>query len=636
MAHVTLDWLPKAGAFREQYKAARGLEGQAAIDAVAALSRLDLDFVQTGAVDRLITSLRDTAGEWPGSGQPLRLAILSSSTTEHLHAALRVAALRHRVRIEIYQCDYGQYRQELLDGSSPLHAFHPDIALIAFDAHHLVASAGLDGEAEASEAPVERALAQLGTIWQLARERLGAVVLQQAALPLYPELLGENEHRLASSPAWFLDRFNVALRHHAAAAGVHVVSVDRHARRAGLAAWHDPAMWHRAKQEVSLHAAPFYGDLVARILGALRGLSSKVLVLDLDNTIWGGVIGDDGLDGIVLGQGSAAGEAFAGVQRYAAALGSRGIILAVCSKNDESVALRAFDEHPEMVLRRGHIVSFVANWDDKATNLRRIAREVNVGLDSLVFVDDNPFERNLVRGELPMVSVPEVPEDPALVPGCLAAAGYFEALSITADDRARLAQYKANRERQEMAETATDLDSYLRSLEMRLRVNRFGPVDLARTVQLVNKTNQFNLTTRRITDDEARAVMDDPRALGLTFRLADRFGDNGLIAVVIGRPEGDDDKALRLDNWLMSCRVLGRNVEEATLAVVAAQARALGYAALVGEFIPTAKNAMVREHYDRLGFVRIAEQPDGSVRYRMALDTLPQAHPSIVLEEALP
>ncbi len=248
------------------------------------------------------------------------------------------------------------------------------------------------------------------------------------------------------------------------------------------------------------------------------------------------------------------------------------MILAVCSKNDEANALEPFEKHPDMVLRRGDIASFVANWSNKADNIRAIAQELNIGLDSLVFVDDNPFERNLVRQELPMVAVPEVSDDPTGYPVALADAGYFEALSITDEDRERTAQYQGNRARDALKAAVTDLPSYLRGLEMRLVWKRFDKIGLQRIVQLINKTNQFNLTTRRYTDEDIVAVMGDPDAFGLQLRLLDRFGDNGIIAIIIGRLQ-PDVKDLYIDTWLMSCRVLGRQVEPTTLNLIAAGGR---------------------------------------------------------------
>ena len=379
--------------------------------------------------------------------------------------------------------------------------------------------------------------------------------------------------------------------------------------------------------------SPMYGEQVARVVGAMVGQSRKWLVLDLDNTLWGGVIGDDGLEGIVLGQGSAAGEAYLEFQRYAKGLMERGVVLAVCSKNDEENALLPFEQHAEMVLRRGDIACFVANWEDKATNLRRIARELNLGLDALVFVDDNPAERGLVRRELPMVAVPEMPEDPAEFVRVLAAAGYFEGVGVTAEDRERAAQYAANARRaagRSAAENGagagtTDLQSYLAGLRMELVWRPFDAAGRGRIVQLINKTNQFNLTARRVGEAEIERVMARTDVLALQFRLKDVYGDNGMIGVVLceaataerlaaagfaGVGVGASD--LYIDTWLMSCRVLGRQVEEAMMNVLAAQAGARGVRRIFGHYVPTAKNAMVREHYARMGFELVETAADGA------------------------
>jgi FkbH-like protein len=316
------------------------------------------------------------------------------------------------------------------------------------------------------------------------------------------------------------------------------------------------------------------------------------------------------------------GEAHLAVQRYALELSRRGIILAVSSKNDEANALEVFDKHPEMILRRRDIACFNANWDDKPKNLREIARKLNIGIDSLVFVDDNPFERNLVRAELPEVAVPELPEDPALYVACIAAAGYFEGLEITSEDKERGTQYRMNAERDLLRESTTDMVTYLASLQMELRCGPFDEIAMARIVQLINKTNQFNLTTRRYTEAEVRRMLADSATLHLQFRLLDRFGDNGIIGLVIGnlRP----DKTLLVDTWLMSCRVLGRRVEAAMLNVVAGRAKLLGATALAGAYRPTAKNAMVKDHYKNLGFAHAGEG-EGEVLWELSLDSFQEA-----------
>jgi FkbH-like protein len=303
----------------------------------------------------------------------------------------------------------------------------------------------------------------------------------------------------------------------------------------------------------------------------------------------------------------------------------------VCSKNDEANAVEPFEKHPEMVLKRHDIASFVANWNDKASNLRAIAEELNIGIDSLVFVDDNPFERSLVRRELPMVAVPEVGEDPATFAQTLADAGYFEGLAVTEEDRARTNQYQGNRQRERLKASATDLDSYLHSLEMELIWRRFDKLGLQRTVQLINKTNQFNLTTRRYTEEDVLAIMADERAFGLQLRLVDRFGDNGIIAIVIGKMDGAED--LVIDTWLMSCRVLGRQVEPTTLNLIADAAKRLGARRLIGEYIPTKKNGMVKDHYQKLGFTIVETDPDGSSRNLLDLPTFVPANTIITVTE---
>jgi FkbH-like protein len=293
------------------------------------------------------------------------------------------------------------------------------------------------------------------------------------------------------------------------------------------------------------------------------------------------------------------------------------VILAVCSKNDEVTALEPFEMHPDMVLKRGDIASFVANWSNKADNIRAIAQELNIGLDSLCFIDDNPFERNLVRQELPMVAVPEVSDDPTGYPVALADAGYFEGLSVTDEDRERTSQYQGNKARDALKAVVTDLPSYLRGLEMQLVWKRFDRVGLQRIVQLINKSNQFNLLTRRYTDEDIIAVMADPDAFGLQLRLTDRFGDNGIIAIIIGRLQENQD--LYVDTWLMSCRVLGRQVEPTTLNLIAQEAARLGARRVVGEYIPTKKNGMVKDHYASLGFAVMAGGNAGGNRYILEL-----------------
>jgi FkbH-like protein len=298
-------------------------------------------------------------------------------------------------------------------------------------------------------------------------------------------------------------------------------------------------------------------------------------------------------------------------------LTERGVILAVCSKNDEKNALEPFERHPEMVLKRDQIACFIANWTDKASNLRSIAKTLNIGIDSLVFADDNPVERALIRQELPMVRVPEMPEDPAAYMSTISAAGYFEGLRVTDEDKVRSQLYQQNAERTRLMESATDMEGYLHSLRMEMSALPFDSIGLARITQLINKTNQFNLMTERLSEAEVAGRMQDPNVVTLQVRLTDRFGDNGIIAILMASIRGAE---ANIETWLMSCRVLGRRVEEACLNVIAERCREAGVQRLIGRFRPTEKNGMVKDLYSRLGFTLLAEELDGSSNWLLDLN----------------
>ncbi|SFU57237.1 HAD-superfamily phosphatase, subfamily IIIC/FkbH-like domain-containing protein [Methylobacterium sp. 174MFSha1.1] len=607
-----LSWLPAPPQdFAARLAAAEALPDPQAWDALVALSRTRLDPARTNRLDRVVQ--RRFPEDSP-AGPAVRLALLGSSTLSHLAAGIRVGALRRDLRLIVWEGAYGQYQREI-DGDS-LRDARPDVVLLALDAVELLGPG--DPAAGPEAAGIADALGRLRALWARARAAHGCTVIQQTLLPTALPLIGANEHRMPGSLAARTARLNAALRDAAAEEGVDLLALDDAVSRHGLESWHDPALWLRARQAVTPAAGPLYGDLVARLVGARLGRSAKALVLDLDDTLWGGTVGEDGLDGIVVGQGSALGESFLALQSYARDLSRRGIVLAICSKNDPEAARRPFAEHPDMLLRLSDFAVVVANWDDKVTNLRRIAQDLRLGLDALVFVDDNPFERALVRAHLPMVAVPEVPDEPALVARCLADAGYFEAATLTDEDRQRTKAYAPDRLRP--APAGPDLAATLAGLGMRLVWRPFDSIGLPRIVQLVNKTNQFNLTTRRLREAEAAALIEDPAALTLQFRLTDRLGDNGVIAVVIGRFAGGD---LVVETWLMSCRVIGRRVEEGTLAILAAEAARRGARRLVGLYRPSGRNGMVADLYPRLGF---RPEPDGEGRW--ALDLAGYAPPA--------
>lgn len=596
-----LSWLPTHADLSGAIGQAKRIEDPLQrLHEAAKLAAHQRDFTLTARLDKLATAgIEQNAAA--ARLTPLRVALLSSHTVDHLLPAIRVAGLQRRLALSLHVAPYGMYRQALLADDPALNAFAPQLVVLALDAHDAPLQLPLQaGQAEVDAAVAER-VEELRLLWRRARERYAAQVVQQTLVPVAPPLFGSYEALVPASPRAVIERLNAAIRAAAREDGVLLLDLAWHAAAYGDGLG-EPVRWHQAKQLVSPALAPLYGEQLARIAAAAAGLSRKCLVLDLDNTLWGGVIGDDGIDGIQLGQGSPSGEAFLAFQRYAAQLARRGVILAVCSKNDLHVAEAAF-AHPEMALKRSDIAAFVANWEDKAGNLRRIASMLDIGLDSLVFVDDNPAERDIVRRELPEVAVPELPDDVADYPARIAAAGYFEAVSFTSDDAERGRSYALNAERKAALNQATDMEGYLRGLQMVLRVSRIGAAELARATQLINKTNQFNLTTRRYTEAEVERMASDPQTIALALRLEDKFGDNGLISVVLARPDAAiEADELLIDSWLMSCRVLGRQVEAAVLEVLADAAAAAGWGALVGEYRPTERNGMVAEHYPQLGF----------------------------------
>ena len=614
-----MNWLPIARDFRDELRAALDqAKPTDALEGLASLAACRLGFLETVQLDRALARLG--LKQAPGF-LPVRLAILASSTIDHLPPAIRVAGLRRKLLIDVHAGTYGQYRQDLLDPASALHRFQPEAALFSLTAREAIAGIPLTATAAEVDNGIARFTSELRSLWRKAREIGDAAVIQQTFIDVSEPLFGGYDRIVPGAPATIIARLNDQVCDAAARDGVLIVDVARASQRDGIDAWFDVGRWLQGKLEIAPQAAPLYGDLVARILAALRGLSKKCLVLDLDNTLWGGVIGDDGLDGIVLGEGSAAGEAHLALQRYAKQLKERGVILAVCSKNDAKIAEAAFNDHPEMVLRRSDIAAFQANWDDKAKNLKAIASRLNIGVDSLVFVDDNPVERARVRQSLPMVAVPEMPDDPAHYVRCLADAGYFEAVAFTADDRSRAEQYAANAEREALLETAESMGDFLRGLKMMAVYGPFTAVDHARVVQLINKTNQFNTTTRRYAGDEIARIMEDPEAVTLQFRLLDRVGDNELVSAMILRPTRADDEVLEIENWVMSCRVFGRELEFEAMNIAVDAARERGARALVADYIPTAKNDVISKLYPSLGFTEVAQPASakGTTRWRLHL-----------------
>jgi FkbH-like protein len=546
---------------------------------------------------------------------PFRLLVLSSNTLSHAADALRGTALRVGIALDLHIVEYEQPEVWIGANGAVLADQPPDATLISLD-RKILGLKSQPGLAEESEAAIEQALERVTKIAVELQRRTGRAVIIQTLTP-------DGTDPQSSMDAWlpggaramraeFNQRLAILAREHShllfdAAAIADIV---------GQSVWSAGRYWYVAKYPFSIQCLPLYADRLMRLIAAMLGKSKKVLVLDLDNTLWGGVVGDDGFDGIVLGQGNARGEAHLAIQRMALDYKERGIVLAIASKNTEDTALNVIRRHPEMLIREDDITIFAIDWNDKASNIKAIGETLELGLDSFVFLDDNPAERKQVRDTLPMVAAPELPDDPSGWLPVFQAAAYFEQVSFSSEDKKRADYYKGNARRAGLAKTVGDHASFLASLNMTMTVAPFDDVGRARIAQLIAKTNQFNLTTRRYSETEVAKLAREPRWETLQVRLEDMFGDNGMISVVICER---GERAWRIDTWLMSCRVLGRGVEEAVLNILAVRARAAGAQEIRGRYIPTPKNGLVRDHFQKLGFARIAETVGGETEWLLEL-----------------
>jgi FkbH-like protein len=544
----------------------------------------------------------------------VRLLILSASTASHISDALVGTAIRFKFLLDITIAEYGEPEPWLQRNSDVLEKSPPDFVLVASDSRMLKLVSPLGDEGAAAQS-VEAAIARISRVAEVAGVATGRPVILQT-LTDDPDAIQFNmDLGLPGSPRFLTSEFNRRLVQQARQNSRLVLDIDALASLIGQSAWSAGRYWYAAKYPFATGMIPLYADNLMRILAAQMGRSRRVLVLDLDNTMWGGIVGDDGIEGLALGSGSPLGEAHSALQRMALSLKERGIILCVSSKNDEAIALDAFRNHPEMILKEDDVVAFRVNWDDKAANIKAIADSIDLGLDAFVFLDDNPAERKRVRDALPAVAVPELPEDPGEWLPVFQAAGYFEQAGFSKEDQLRAGFYKANALRAAQLERIGDHDDYLRSLGMTLSIAAFDNAGRKRIAQLISKSNQFNLTTRRYSEAEIAGMQSDPDVFALQARLEDIFGDNGMISAVICRQAG---QSWEVDTWIMSCRVLGRRVEETILQYLVEQARLRGITEIIGRYIPTAKNGLVRDHFSRLGFVQTGTQ-DGETTWQLVV-----------------
>ena len=548
---------------------------------------------------------------------PFKLAVLTNSTIDLVVPALVSSAARYGIALEVIQPPYDQVAQEALTPDSSVNSAKPDAVLFALD-YHTLPLKFCAGDGAASNASVEAAVGYLQMLRTAIKTNCGALCIFQN-FPAPPEnLFGNLDRALPGTQRHLIDSINRKLAESVFTSGDVLFDVARLAEVVGLADWHNLRSWNIAKIPFAEEFVPLYADAAARIIASIRGKSRRVLVLDLDNTLWGGVIGDDGVEGIKLGQGDATGEAYLAIQKLALDLRQRGIVLAVSSKNTDEIARAPFTSHPEMLLKLDHFAVFRANWNDKAANITAIAEELSLGLDSFVFLDDNPAERGLVRQLLPQVAVPELPDDPAYYARTLSAAGYFEAIAFTAEDLKRADFYKENINRMTVLKQHGGLEAYLASLNMTVTFTPFDAIGRPRIVQLINKSNQYNLTTRRYTDTEIAVLENDPSAVTMQVRLEDLYGDLGMISVIICRVI--DLAIWEIDTWLMSCRVLGRRIENIVLNEIIRQARGAGAVKLTSKYKPTSRNGLVKDHYARLGFRKVAEEDTGLTSWELLVD----------------
>lgn len=625
--YTDLAWLPKPpGNFRQRTRALLETESGTGRELMF-LSGHALDENQLLRLSNVIETLRQE-GRALAPLTPFKLGILGNGTLDPIVTSLVATAPRHGIALECIKADFAQTVQEALSPDGAINRFAPDAVLLALDHRGLPLRPGHHTE-ETSAENVAEAIAYVRALRDGFRLHSKALCIVQTLAPPPETLFGNFDRAAPGTLARLIADFNTALVKSLHDTEDVLLDVAALASTVGLANWHSPTQWNIAKLAFDAKALPLYADHVGRILGALRGKSRKCLVLDLDNTVWGGVIGDDGLEGIVIGQGDATGEAYLDVQRTALALRDRGVVLAVSSKNTDDVARAAFIEHPEMLLRENHIAVFQANWSDKATNISAIAKELALGIDSMVFLDDNPVERGLVRELLPEVAVPELPENPALYSRTLAAAGYFESTAFSEEDRKRAEFYENNARRVALQTQVGDIESYLQSLDMEISFRPFDATGRSRIAQLINKSNQFNLTTRRYTELDIARFETDPHAFTLQVRLLDAFGDNGMICVIICRSTAA--QTWEIDTWLMSCRVLGRRVEQMVLNEILLHARAAGIRHLTGVYLPTEKNRMVQDHYARLGFVRTGGDDSGASTWQLPTDAVVDVPPMRVV-----
>jgi FkbH-like protein len=550
---------------------------------------------------------------------PCRVALLRSFTLEPVVSLLRAAAFIQGIDLEVYVGEFNAYAQDILNPQSQLYRFDPHIVTLAVQTRDIAPDLWA-GYAALSPEEQQGAVSRVVTAYQswieAFRSRSEAhLIVHSLEGPAFPSQ-GLFDQQSAGGQVVAIQRVNQALgdivRAHR---GVYLLDYDALVARYGRARWYDECKWLTMRMPIAAEHLEHLANEWLRFVHPLIGKVCKALVVDLDNTLWGGVIGEDGMEGIQVGP-EYPGAAYQALQRVILDLYHRGIILAVCSKNNVADATEALENHPGMILRPHHFATLRINWNDKTQNLREIATELNIGIDALALLDDSPVERERVRMELPEVTVIELPEDPMQYSQTLRMAAVFERLVLSDEDRERGRYYAEQRQREKMEKSATSLEDFYRSLRQEVEIAPVTSATLARVAQLTQKTNQFNTTTRRYTEQQISALAASPDWRVYSIRVKDCFGDNGIVGVVIVHDTGDVSE---IDTFLLSCRVIARTIETAILSFLVDRARAQDIRHLHGWFLPTKKNSPAKEFY-REHQMQMLEERDGDLLWGLDLD----------------
>lgn len=540
-----------------------------------------------------------------------RVAILGGYTTSDIKLILELFLLNNGIKPEFYESEYNQYYQDAMFDNQELETFKPDIVYICTSNRNITRYPSLNDSKEEVDSLLMSERDKYYSIWDSVSKRYSCPIIQNNfEMPFY-RLMGNKEASDIHGKVNFLTRLNMEFYSYAQTHdNFYICDINYISADYGLKEWSDPFYYHMYKYAVNVNAIPYLAFNVANIIKSIFGKNKKGMVLDLDNTLWGGVIGDDGVDNIVLGPEESEGQVYSEFQRYIKEHLQLGAVLNINSKNDEENALAGL-AHPDSELSKDDFVTIKANWNPKDQNLREIAEEMNLLPESLIFIDDNPAERHIVTEQMPGVVAPEIGEAYQYITN-IDRGGYFEVTTLSEDDKKRNAMYKENAQRAQLQATYTVYNDYLLSLDMRGVIKAFEPVYMARIAQLTNKSNQFNLTTRRYTQAEIESIASDSDYITLYGKLVDRFGDNGVVSVVIGHKDGED---CHIDLWIMSCRVLKRDMEYAMMDTLVHRCREQGIKRIYGYYYPTAKNGMVREFYSLQGFEKLTEDEEGNTKW---------------------